>query len=99
MCAQKLVKLRKGDIRVDSEPGEGSVFKFFLMLPTSGSCGNLDKLSHSMRCQLSELEDKRIKGIKVLLVDANPVRQVWKTTLRPWLPSFSLKLSATLFVR
>lgn len=73
---QKLVRLSKGDIAVDSEPGVGSVFKFSIVLPTSGPCGHLEKLSVSMKRQPSDLEEERIRGIRLLLVDTNPVRQV-----------------------
>lgn len=73
---QKLVRLTRGDIIVESEPGEGSVFKFSLVLPTSGQRGDLQKLAHVMKRTSSGLGDERIRGIRVLLVDANPVRQV-----------------------
>ncbi|XP_024359529.1 probable histidine kinase 6 [Physcomitrium patens] len=72
---QKLVRLTRGDITVESEPGEGSVFKFSLVLPTSGQRGDLRKLAFTMKRTPSDLEDERIRGIRVLLVDANPVRQ------------------------
>jgi hypothetical protein len=80
---QKLVRLTGGDIVVDSEEGEGSVFKFSLMLPTSGQRGDLQKLSLAMTRTPSGFGDERIRGIRVLLVDANPVRQV--QILRFWL--------------
>ena len=73
---QKLVRLTGGDIVVDSEEGEGSVFKFSLVLPTSGQRGDLQKLSFAMTRTPSGFGDERIRGIRVLLVDANPVRQV-----------------------
>jgi len=73
---QKLVRLTRGDIIVESEPGEGSVFKFSLVLPTSGQRGDLQKLALVMKRSSSGLGDERIRGIRVLLVDANPVRQV-----------------------
>lgn len=73
---QKLVRLTGGDIIVESEPGEGSVFKFSLVLPTTGQRGDLQKLAFAMQRTPSGLGDMRIQGIRVLLVDANPVRQV-----------------------
>ncbi|KAG0564412.1 hypothetical protein M758_8G104800 [Ceratodon purpureus] len=72
---QKLVRLTRGDIIVESEPGEGSVFKFSQVLPTSGQRGDLQKLAFAMKRTPSGLQDERVSGIKVLLVDANPVRQ------------------------
>ncbi|XP_024403116.1 probable histidine kinase 6 isoform X1 [Physcomitrium patens] len=72
---QKLVRFTGGDIVVESEPGEGSVFKFSLVLPTSGQRGDLQKLAFAMKRSPSGLGDERIRGIRVLLVDANPVRQ------------------------
>ena len=76
MNLQKLVRLTRGDIIVESEPGEGSVFKFSQVLPTSGQRGDLQKLAFAMKRTPSGLQDERVSGIKVLLVDANPVRQV-----------------------
>jgi hypothetical protein len=73
---QKLVKLRKGEITVNSKPGEGSVFTFSMTLPTSGQCGHLNQLSLSMKRQPSDVDDDKLKGIRVLLVDSHPVRQV-----------------------
>lgn len=81
MNLQKLVRLTRGDIIVESEPGEGSVFKFSLVLPTSGQRGDLQKLAHVMKRAPSGLGEERIRGIRVLLVDANPVRQVGFATL------------------
>lgn len=75
---QKLVNVRKGDITVESELGVGSVFKFTLTLPTSGSCGHLTKLSVAMKRQAPDLEEEKVKGLRLLLVDVNPVRQVRK---------------------
>ena len=76
MDLQKLVRLTRGDIIVESEPGEGSVFKFSLVLPTSGQRGDLHKLANAMKRPPSGSGDERIRGIRVLLVDANPVLQV-----------------------
>jgi hypothetical protein len=73
---QKLVKLRKGEITVNSKPGEGSVFTFSMTLPTSGQCGHLNQVSLSMKRQPSDVDDDKLKGIRVLLVDSHPVRQV-----------------------
>lgn len=70
------MRLTRGDIVVESEEGDGSVFKFSLALPTSGQRGDLQKLSFAMSRTPSGLGDERIRGIRVLLVDANPVRQV-----------------------
>jgi histidine kinase 2/3/4 (cytokinin receptor) len=72
---QKLVKLRKGEISVNSKPGDGSVFKFSLTFPTSGQCGNLSQISLSMKRQLSDIEEEKLRGIRILLVDPHPVRQ------------------------
>ncbi len=82
-CMQKLVKLRKGEISVNSKPGDGSVFKFSLTFPTSGQCGNLSQISLSMKRQLSDIEEEKLRGIRILLVDPHPVRQV-RDLIKAW---------------
>lgn len=73
--SQKLIKLMNGTIRVMSEPGKGSVFEFTLPASFADTAGG-------SKPQLP-MEDKRLKGLHVALVDTDLVhREITASFLR-----------------
>lgn len=75
LVLQKLVKLMDGQLTVTSNAGEGSVFEFTLPLglpePTAGSA-----LSCCSKPTWPPVQDEKLNGMRVVLVDSHPVRQV-----------------------
>lgn len=77
--AKQLVELQKGTITVESTEGKGSVFNFNIPFRKSTNTGAI-----GLEQQL-EVEYADIKGIKVLLVEDNPLNQVLaKKVLSDW---------------
>lgn len=70
---QKLVKLMNGRLTVRSKPGVGSVFEFTLPLCVPEVEQGESKLSC---CSLTTSDDAKLRGMHVVLVDCNLVRQV-----------------------
>lgn len=76
--AKQLVELQGGAIRVESTEGKGSVFEFNITFKKST---NTDIIKE----QPLELEYNEVSGIRILLVEDNPLNQVLaKKVLNDW---------------
>jgi len=71
---QKLVKLMNGQLTFNSLPGEGSLFEFTLPLRVIES-SHCDTHSCCPKRQGPTIDRKKLRGMRVVLVDNHPIRQ------------------------
>ncbi len=72
---QKLVKLMNGQLTFNSLPGEGSLFEFTLPLCVIES-SHCDTHSCCPKRQGPTIDGEKLRGMRVVLVDNHPIRQV-----------------------
>ncbi len=85
ICKQ-IIELMGGELKASSEPGKGSVFSFLITL------GKTDNPANERMYQC----DQDLKGLRVLLVDDNPVA---REILQEMLESFSFQVSTACCAR
>lgn len=78
--SQRLVRLMGGEIRVSSTPGQGSDFTFVLTLPWSLEDQALN-LDHIQEQDQKEVQGQPLAGLRLLLVEDNPLNQALARTL------------------
>jgi diguanylate cyclase (GGDEF)-like protein len=78
--SQRLVRLMGGEIRVSSHPGQGSDFTFVLTLPWSLEDQALN-LDHIQEQDQKEVQGQPLAGLRLLLVEDNPLNQALARTL------------------
>ncbi len=85
---RQLAQLMGGDVTVDSEPGEGSTFTLTFIAEAVSETTPVSVREPSVPA-VSEASVKRLRGIKILLVDDNAVnRQVVKLFTAQLSPKF-----------
>lgn len=70
---QKLVELMQGKLTVSSAPEKGSIFEFTCKVGIGGD--SPDSLAEP-NPEMEEFGIDRLNGVKILIVDWHPVRQV-----------------------
>ncbi len=74
--SQRLVGLMGGDLQLDSVLGQGSTFHFTLVLPLAANIPNEAAGADAARRPATRgLHRQRLKGMRLLLVEDNPINQ------------------------
>lgn len=79
--SQRLVRLMGGEIRVSSHPGQGSDFTFVLTLPWSPEDQALNLDYTQSEQDQKEVQGQPLAGLRLLVVDDNPLNQDLARTL------------------
>ena len=79
--SRRLVELMGGELQIESEPGEGSVFFFEIELPKSDT----PKKTQSEKAESGKLAFGSLAGIRVLIAEDNKINQmVVRKFLEKW---------------
>ena len=79
--ARQLVQLMGSDIALESSPGAGSVFYFAVTLAVPSDLPQLESPGHSRSAIATRAPQKRLAGMRLLLVEDNKINQMVAQTL------------------